>query len=154
MGRKRKTPAAPPADPPTSDTEDGGEVEEGCGRRSRGGGEGPGTRGAVIKGHGANERERARMRVLSKAFGRLKTTLPWVPADTKLSKLDTLRLASSYIAHLRRVLQVDGGEEVPAFTGLGAGAAGGQEVGAGTAPRDTRGARTSIHPIALVSLCS
>jgi len=29
------------------------------------------------------------------------TTLPWVPADTKLSKLDTLRLATSYIAHLR-----------------------------------------------------
>uniref|UniRef100_A0A3Q2YR30 Musculin n=1 Tax=Hippocampus comes TaxID=109280 RepID=A0A3Q2YR30_HIPCM len=53
----------------------------------------------------ANARERARMRVLSKAFSRLKTTLPWVPPDTKLSKLDTLRLASSYISHLRRLLQ-------------------------------------------------
>lgn len=53
----------------------------------------------------ANARERARMRVLSKAFCRLKTTLPWVPADTKLSKLDTLRLAASYIAHLRTLLQ-------------------------------------------------
>ncbi|XP_017782063.1 PREDICTED: transcription factor 21-like [Nicrophorus vespilloides] len=52
----------------------------------------------------ANARERARMRVLSKAFCRLKTTLPWVPADTKLSKLDTLRLATSYIAHLEAVL--------------------------------------------------
>nr|CAD7429562.1 unnamed protein product [Timema monikensis] len=52
----------------------------------------------------ANARERARMRVLSKAFCRLKTTLPWVPADTKLSKLDTLRLATSYIAHLRAIL--------------------------------------------------
>lgn len=52
----------------------------------------------------ANARERARMRVLSKAFCRLKTTLPWVPADTKLSKLDTLRLATSYIAHLRATL--------------------------------------------------
>ena len=52
----------------------------------------------------ANARERARMRVLSKAFCRLKTTLPWVPADTKLSKLDTLRLATSYIAHLRTIL--------------------------------------------------
>ncbi|CAB0003127.1 unnamed protein product, partial [Nesidiocoris tenuis] len=38
----------------------------------------------------ANARERARMRVLSRAFCRLKTTLPWVPPDTKLSKLDTL----------------------------------------------------------------
>lgn len=52
----------------------------------------------------ANARERARMRVLSKAFCKLKTTLPWVPADTKLSKLDTLRLATSYIAHLRAIL--------------------------------------------------
>lgn len=55
----------------------------------------------------ANARERARMRVLSKAFSRLKTSLPWVPADTKLSKLDTLRLASSYISHLRQLLQHD-----------------------------------------------
>lgn len=55
----------------------------------------------------ANARERARMRVLSKAFSRLKTSLPWVPADTKLSKLDTLRLASSYISHLRQLLQED-----------------------------------------------
>lgn len=47
------------------------------------------------------------MRVLSKAFSRLKTSLPWVPPDTKLSKLDTLRLASSYIAHLRQLLQED-----------------------------------------------
>ncbi|XP_005992911.1 musculin [Latimeria chalumnae] len=55
----------------------------------------------------ANARERARMRVLSRAFSRLKTSLPWVPPDTKLSKLDTLRLASSYIAHLRQLLQED-----------------------------------------------
>ncbi|XP_055045422.1 transcription factor 21 [Misgurnus anguillicaudatus] len=61
----------------------------------------PGQRNA------ANARERARMRVLSKAFSRLKTTLPWVPPDTKLSKLDTLRLASSYIAHLRQILAND-----------------------------------------------
>ncbi|XP_077411171.1 transcription factor 21 [Vanacampus margaritifer] len=53
----------------------------------------------------ANARERARMRVLSKAFSKLKTTLPWVPPDTKLSKLDTLRLASSYISHLRQLLR-------------------------------------------------
>ena len=45
------------------------------------------------------------MRVLSKAFGRLKLTLPWVPPDTKLSKLDTLRLATSYISHLQVLLE-------------------------------------------------
>ncbi|XP_028048394.1 transcription factor 21 [Monomorium pharaonis] len=56
----------------------------------------------------ANARERARMRILSKAFCRLKTTLPWIPADSKLSKLDTLRLAATYIAHLRAVLRDDG----------------------------------------------
>lgn len=60
-----------------------------------------------IQRNTANARERARMRVLSKAFSKLKTTLPWVPADTKLSKLDTLRLASSYIAHLRQILNGD-----------------------------------------------
>lgn len=38
------------------------------------------------------------------AFTKLKTSLPWVPPDTKLSKLDTLRLASSYIRHLRQIL--------------------------------------------------
>ena len=55
----------------------------------------------------ANARERTRMRVLSKAFGRLKLTLPWVPPDTKLSKLDTLRLATSYISHLQNLLESD-----------------------------------------------
>ena len=52
----------------------------------------------------ANARERTRMRVLSKSFERLKLTLPWVPADTKLSKLDTLRLAMTYINHLHSLL--------------------------------------------------
>ncbi|RWS05693.1 Musculin-like protein, partial [Dinothrombium tinctorium] len=45
------------------------------------------------------------------AFSRLKTALPWVPPDTKLSKLDTLRLASSYISHLRQILDEDNEEE-------------------------------------------
>nr|XP_045612701.1 musculin-like isoform X2 [Procambarus clarkii] len=45
---------------------------------------------------------------VNRAFSRLKTTLPWVPADTKLSKLDTLRLATSYIGHLRAILQEEG----------------------------------------------
>ena len=60
----------------------------------------------------ANARERTRMRVLSKAFGRLKLTLPWVPADTKLSKLDTLRLAMSYIRHLQKTLRESEEDEV------------------------------------------
>lgn len=64
-----------------------------------------------IQRSAANARERARMRVLSKAFTKLKTTLPWVPADTKLSKLDTLRLASSYIGHLRQILNSEDEED-------------------------------------------
>lgn len=60
-----------------------------------------------IQRNAANARERARMRVLSSAFCRLKTKLPWVPADTKLSKLDTLRLATIYIQQLRASLSVD-----------------------------------------------
>ncbi|KAJ8008699.1 hypothetical protein DPEC_G00081120 [Dallia pectoralis] len=72
-----------------------GVAHEGCGG------------GKHVQRNAANARERARMRVLSKAFSRLKTTLPWVPPDTKLSKLDTLRLASSYIAHLRQILAND-----------------------------------------------
>lgn len=57
-----------------------------------------------VQRNAANARERARMRVLSSAFCRLKTKLPWVPADTKLSKLDTLRLATTYIQQLRSIL--------------------------------------------------
>ncbi|XP_017341916.1 transcription factor 21 [Ictalurus punctatus] len=72
-----------------------------------GGGGGVAHEGKQVQRNAANARERARMRVLSKAFSRLKTTLPWVPPDTKLSKLDTLRLASSYIAHLRQILAND-----------------------------------------------
>ncbi|XP_052340089.1 musculin-like [Oncorhynchus keta] len=84
---------------------DGGyEVETKRTRITAAGGK-PVVKGRQIQRNAANARERARMRVLSKAFSRLKTSLPWVPADTKLSKLDTLRLASSYISHLRQLLQ-------------------------------------------------
>lgn len=65
------------------------------------------TKHKPVQRSAANARERARMRVLSKAFSKLKTTLPWVPPDTKLSKLDTLRLAASYIAHLRQILDTE-----------------------------------------------
>ncbi|XP_058123684.1 basic helix-loop-helix neural transcription factor TAP [Anopheles ziemanni] len=62
--------------------------------------------GTPIQRNAANARERARMRVLSKAFFNLKRNIPWVPADTKLSKLDTLRLAKNYITYL--VATLDG----------------------------------------------
>lgn len=61
----------------------------------------------IVQRCAANDRERTRMRVLSKAFVKLKTSLPWVPSDTKLSKLDTLKLATSYIAYLTKILEDD-----------------------------------------------
>ena len=64
-------------------------------------GNGPETRHPAMP---ANDRERDRMRVQSAAFRRLKNSLPWVPPDTKLSKLDTLRMACCYITHLADIL--------------------------------------------------
>lgn len=52
------------------------------------------------------------MRVLSSAFYRLKTIIPWVPHDTKLSKLDTLRLARNYIAYLGATLAGENVNEI------------------------------------------
>uniref|UniRef100_A0A8C8W279 Transcription factor 23 n=2 Tax=Peromyscus maniculatus bairdii TaxID=230844 RepID=A0A8C8W279_PERMB len=78
----------------------------------------PAPRGTRAKGtaHGRSEaspenaaRERTRVRTLRQAFLALQAALPAVPPDTKLSKLDVLVLATSYIAHLTRTL----GHELP-----------------------------------------
>ncbi|XP_019404367.1 PREDICTED: transcription factor 24 [Crocodylus porosus] len=61
-------------------------------------------------------RERSRVQTLRHAFLELQKTLPSVPPDTKLSKLDVLLLATTYIAHLTRSLQDE--EELPG-EGLG-----------------------------------
>lgn len=50
-------------------------------------------------------RERSRVQTLRHAFLELQKTLPSVPPDTKLSKLDVLILATTYIAHLTRTLE-------------------------------------------------
>ncbi|XP_017836186.1 uncharacterized protein LOC108595456 isoform X2 [Drosophila busckii] len=54
-----------------------------------------------------------RMRVLSSAYGRLKTKLPNIPPDTKLSKLDTLRLATLYIKQLINAVETGNGGGSP-----------------------------------------
>ena len=56
----------------------------------------------IIPGNAA--RERTRVKTLRGAFLELQRTLPAVPPDTKLSKLDVLVLATTYIAHLMRTL--------------------------------------------------
>ncbi|GFQ69743.1 transcription factor 24 [Trichonephila clavata] len=52
-------------------------------------------------------RERHRVRSLRNAFLSLQQCLPSVPPNTKLSKLDVLILATTYISHLSRILSED-----------------------------------------------
>lgn len=54
----------------------------------------------------ANARERDRTNSVNTAFTDLRMLIPTEPADRKLSKIETLRLASSYISHLGNVLLV------------------------------------------------
>ncbi|XP_037612768.1 transcription factor 24-like [Sebastes umbrosus] len=82
-------------------------------RRARvlqaGGLSGLGGRGRPAAANAA--RERSRVQTLRTAFLELQRTLPSVPPDTKLSKLDVLILATTYIAHLTRTLQDESQEE-------------------------------------------
>jgi hypothetical protein len=65
------------------------------------------TRSAPTRGRrGANARERGRTHSVNSAFVALRTMIPTEPADRKLSKIETLRLAASYISHLSNVLTV------------------------------------------------
>ncbi|KAG8515429.1 Basic helix-loop-helix transcription factor scleraxis [Galemys pyrenaicus] len=78
------------------------------GRRAGGGGLGQGVRPGrePRQRHTANARERDRTNSVNTAFTALRTLIPTEPADRKLSKIETLRLASSYISHLGNVLLV------------------------------------------------
>lgn len=55
----------------------------------------------------ANRKERRRTQSINNAFADLRDCIPNVPADTKLSKIKTLRLATSYISYLMGVLSSD-----------------------------------------------
>lgn len=52
----------------------------------------------------ANKKERRRTQSINNAFSELRDCIPNVPTDTKLSKIKTLRLATSYISYLLEVL--------------------------------------------------
>lgn len=56
----------------------------------------------------ANRKERRRTQSINSAFAELRECIPNVPGDTKLSKIKTLRLATSYISYLMDVLENDG----------------------------------------------
>jgi len=65
-------------------------------------------RGRVVKRRvSANRKERRRTHSINSAFSALRDCIPNVPSDTKLSKIKTLRLATSYIAYLMDVLSKD-----------------------------------------------
>ena len=52
----------------------------------------------------ANDRERKRMHTVNAAFDQLRELVPAYPSNRKLSKIDTLRLACSYIEDLTSLL--------------------------------------------------
>lgn len=84
-------------------SESDGSTDQGYGRES----------GGVVVGQRnvANARERHRTQNVNTAFTALRTLIPTEPVDRKLSKIETLRLASSYISHLANVLVVGDGRE-------------------------------------------
>ncbi|VDL89407.1 unnamed protein product [Schistocephalus solidus] len=47
-----------------------------------------------------NQQDKRRTREMNRAYCRLRTCIPEIPADTKLTKLKTLRMAISYIRAL------------------------------------------------------
>ncbi|XP_013793551.1 heart- and neural crest derivatives-expressed protein 2-like [Limulus polyphemus] len=64
-------------------------------------------RGGIKRRNTANKKERRRTLSINNAFADLRECIPNVPADTKLSKIKTLRLATSYIAYLMDLLAQD-----------------------------------------------
>lgn len=55
----------------------------------------------------ANQRERKRMQSINEAFEGLRTHIPTLPYEKRLSKVDTLRLAIGYISFLSDLVQSD-----------------------------------------------
>lgn len=76
------------------------EMVDGCGR-------------VVKRRSSANKKERRRTQSINNAFAELRECIPNVPADTKLSKIKTLRLATSYIAYLMEVLHTEDSTAAP-----------------------------------------
>lgn len=91
---------SPASSPSSSPSPDGGRRELQRARALQSAA--PGGRGRPAAANAA--RERSRVQTLRTAFLELQRTLPSVPPDTKLSKLDVLILATTYIAHLTRTL--------------------------------------------------
>lgn len=82
-----------------SDTENGSVSSKGKKKRRK-----PRLTGLSKQRQAANARERNRTHSVNSAFNALRLLIPTEPSDRKLSKIETLRLASSYIAHLGTIL--------------------------------------------------
>ncbi|XP_030585820.1 transcription factor 15-like [Archocentrus centrarchus] len=103
----------------TSDDEEGnhsesdGSTDQGYGCCGTPGESYGGESGGVVvrQRNAANARERYRTQNVNTAFTALRTLIPTEPVDRKLSKIETLRLASSYISHLANVLVVGDGRK-------------------------------------------
>ncbi|XP_064455193.1 transcription factor 15-like [Ornithodoros turicata] len=63
-----------------------------------------------------NDRERVRTMSVNSAFLALRTLIPTEPKDRRLSKIETLRLASRYIAHLTALRQASRSNDAPCLT--------------------------------------
>lgn len=99
-----------------------------AGVRSRGRHERSGQRGR--RRMKANDRERHRMHNLNSALDALRSILPALPEDTKLTKIETLRFAHNYIWALTETLRMadqhcHAGTMTPAASELGGHPAGG-----------------------------
>lgn len=66
--------------------------------------DGTGHRHGKVKRIAANSRERKRMHTVNSAFDQLRELVPTYPSNRKLSKIDTLRLACTYIQDLVSLL--------------------------------------------------
>merc|ERR1712029_277924 len=61
--------------------------------------------------HAANLRERKRMQSINDAFEGLRTHIPTLPYEKRLSKVDTLRLTIGYINFLAEMVNSDNSDE-------------------------------------------
>jgi len=61
----------------------------------------------------ANKKERRRTHSINTAFSDLRTAIPNVQPDTKLSKIKTLKLATKYIEYLLDILSRDDSTAMP-----------------------------------------
>ncbi|KAJ0064424.1 hypothetical protein NL108_006444 [Boleophthalmus pectinirostris] len=110
---------------------DGSSEQSFCGleKRRRTGRKQDGDSAVIKQRSAANARERGRTQSVNTAFTALRTLIPTEPVDRKLSKIETLRLASSYISHLANVLlRGDGGADAQPCLGA-------HEGGNGPKPR-------------------